>query len=461
MRSRSAALLLAVCLLALPSPGRADYDDALRAFEGGRDAVARRELAPLVRSGSPSALFLLGVMRETGRGTAKDPAGAARLYRRAADGGNVSAMVALGLLYYRGEGVGQSDARASAYFRKAADKGSARALYLLGLMRLSGRGGPTADAVGYLRRAVRAGSPEAAAVLGELLLAGRGVVANPAAAYAMALHALAGDRIEAATRQRLNALAANAKKALDPTVALRIEGKAPEERGAARGGGKGRGAAPKGQVITGTGFVVSRLGHVLTNAHVAAHCRRLMAVVDGRRMAASLLRADQDHDLALLRLAVAPPEALAFREGDALPPGVPVFAAGYPGRAALSGRMRVTAGKTRELAKGAGPRGEQAVTAEVLPGNSGGPLLDHAGHVAGVVAARRDTETTRRIAGDAPADMGFVVPLSVVKAFLARGQVPIVSAPSARRLDAAGIARTVSGKVVPLFCQTATSTHAP
>ncbi|MFU2207471.1 tetratricopeptide repeat-containing serine protease family protein [Solidesulfovibrio sp. C21] len=462
MNRRGATLLLVACLLALASPGLADYDDALRAFERGQDAVALRELAPLVKAGSPSALFLLGAMRETGRGGAKDPAGAARLYRQAAERGNTPAMTALGLLYYRGEGVAQSDAMASTYFRKAAGKGSARALYLLGLMRLSGRGGPTADAVGYLRRAVRAGSPEAAAVLGELLLAGRGVVGNPAAAYAMALDALAGDRIDAATRDRLTALAERAGKALDPTVALRIKGKARGQQGSRRRGhDDGPGGAPEGHVISGTGFVVSRLGHVLTNAHVAAHCRRLMAVVDGRRMAASLLRTDPGHDLALLRLAASPPEALVFREGDALPAGTPVYAAGYPGRAALSGRLRVSAGRTRELAPGAGPRREQAVTAEVLPGNSGGPLLDAAGHVAGVVAARRDTEGARRLAGDAPPDMGFVVPLGAVKVFLARGQVPIASAPSARTLDAAGIARAVSGKVVPLFCQTATSEHAP
>ncbi|MGE4535568.1 MAG: trypsin-like peptidase domain-containing protein [Desulfovibrio sp.] len=461
MNRRGATLLLVACLLALASPGLADYDDALRAFERGQDAVALRELAPLVKAGSPSALFLLGAMREAGRGGAKDPAGAARLYRQAAEGGNTPAMTALGLLYYRGEGVAQSDAMASKYFRKAAGKGSAQALYLLGLMRLSGRGGPTADAVGYLRRAVRAGSPEAAAVLGELLLTGRGVVRNPAAAYAMALDALAGDRIVAATRDRLTALAERAGKALDPTVALRIEGKARGRQGTDRRHGDGPGAAPKGPVITGTGFVVSRLGHVLTNAHVAAHCRRLMAVVDGKAMGASLLRADPNHDLALLRLAASPPEALIFREGDALPAGTPVYAAGYPGRAALTGRLRVTAGRTRELARGAGPGREQAVTAEVLPGNSGGPLLDAAGHVAGVVAARRDTEGARRVAGDAPPDMGFVVPLAAVKAFLARGQVPIASAPSARTLDAAGIAGAVSGKVVPLFCQTATSKHAP
>jgi len=295
MNRRGATLLLVVCLLALASPGLADYDDALRAFERGQDAVALRELAPLVKAGSPSALFLLGAMREAGRGGAKDPAGAARLYRQAAEGGNTPAMTALGLLYYRGEGVAQSDAMASTYFRKAAGKGSAQALYLLGLMRLSGRGGPTADAVGYLRRAVRAGSPEAAAVLGELLLTGRGVVRNPAAAYAMALDALAGDRIVAATRDRLTALAERAGKALDPTVALRIEGKARGQQGTDRGHGDGPGAAPKGPVITGTGFVVSRLGHVLTNAHVAAHCRRLMAVVDGKPMGASLLRADPEH----------------------------------------------------------------------------------------------------------------------------------------------------------------------
>lgn len=446
-----AGLTLLVALVTAIWPGRAtaDMDDALRALEGGQDARALKELAPLAAVGSPSARYLLGFMRETGRGGPADPAQAARLYRQAADGGNVPAMVALGRLYILGRGVDRNDARANALLRRAADEGSARALYLLGMLRLENRGGPAADAPRYLRRAIRAGSPEAAAMLGELLLAGRGVARDPAQAYQLALTALAGTNLEPATRARLTTLAASARKQLDPTVAVRLEGRAGKPSAAAK-----RAARPEAdhRVRTGTGFVVSRLGHVLTNAHVAAGCGRLFAVLDGRRVPASLVRVDRDDDLALLRLAEAPAQALLLREGEGVQPGASVYAVGYPGRRAVTGQVRITSGRIRLVAQGGRPAGRQAVTAEVLPGNSGGPLLDASGHVVGVVTARRDTEAAQKRLGDAPAEMGFVIALPVVRAFLAKGQIPIRTTPSGRVLDRSALLRSVSQTVLPLFC---------
>lgn len=441
-------LWLAVLAWLWPAGARADYDAALRAYSRGDDAAALRELTPLVRAGSPSALYLLGVMRENGRGGPRDAAEAAKLYRRAADGGNVPALTALAVLTLRGEGVPQSEARAGNLLSRAADKGSARALYLLGRMRLDNRGGPAVDAPRYLRRAVKAGSAEAAAELAELLLAGRLVGRDPAEAYRLILAAKTEGPDEAALRVRLDSLAAAARKQLDPTVALSIAAKAGRGDAAARSA-----KAPEpGQLRTGTGFVVSRLGHVLTCAHVVDGCGRLAALVDGKPMVARLSRLDREHDLALLVLPVPPSRSLAFREGQELPEGQEVHAVGYPGRAAQTGQARLTSGRTRVLAAQAGPSGDQAVTAVVLPGNSGGPLLDASGHVAGVVTARRDTDRTRAELGDAPAEMGFVVPLAQVKAFLARGQVPTTSAPAGRVLDAAALSATISGTVLPLYC---------
>lgn len=431
-----------------PFAARADYDAALRAVEQGDDAAAVRELAPLVRAGSPSALYLLGFLRENGRGGPRDPAAAATLYRQAAAGGNVPALTALAGLTLRGDGVPQNDARAGELLARAAAKGSARAWYLLGRMRLENRGGPPPDAPRYLRRAAKAGSAAAAADLAELLLTGRLVGRDPAEAYRLVLAARADAPDQAALRARLESLAGQARQQLDPTVALALAAKAGRA-----GSAKPPAQAPgQGQLRSGTGFVVSRLGHVLTCAHVVDGCPRLAARVEGKPMAVRLARLDRRDDLALLVLAVAPPRALAFREGDVLPEGLPVVAVGYPGRAALTGQVRLTAGRTRRVADRAGPRGDQAITAMVQPGNSGGPLLDASGHVAGVVSAKRNTAAIRQDLGDAPAEMGFVVPLARVKAFLAAGQTPTTSAPAGRILDASALAATVSGTVIPLYC---------
>lgn len=430
-----------------PSLGRADFDDALRAYERGDNAAVLRELKPLLASGSPPAFWLMGRMRQAGRGGPADAAEAARWYRKAADGGNVPAMLSLGELYLRGQGVAQSDGQAGDWFKKAAAKGSPHGLCLLGLMRLEGRLGPASDGPAYLRRAVAAGSPEAALALGELYLAGRVVPRDPGQAYRLALTGEGLVKTDGEIKTRLAALAAAAEKELPATTSLALRAKIQPDKPPPPA------PVPEDRIRTGTGFVVSRLGHVLTNAHVAMGCGRIDAVIDGRPVAATPVRFDPANDLALLKLAVAPSRALTFRESNTLAPETPVFAAGYPGERARTGRLRITSGRTRELASGAGDDKGVAVSAEVLPGNSGGPLLDGSGRVAGVVRARRDTDAVRERVGDGVPDVGFAVPLAEVKSFLARGQTPIVTAPSGQTLDEAALARELSGVVVPLFCR--------
>ncbi|KHK03504.1 tetratricopeptide repeat-containing serine protease family protein [Desulfovibrio sp. TomC] len=444
----------AVCGLGLmlglgcwPGIVRADFDAALKAYEGGDDAAALRELKPLLSSGNPSAAWLMGCMVEGGRGVSADAALAARWYRKAAEAGNVPAMLSLADLHLRGQGVPQSDARAGDWLKKAAAKGSSRALLALGLLRLDGRLGPASDAPAYLRRAVAAGSGEAAVVLGELYLAGRIVPRDPGQAYRLALTAETAGAGRGPMQSRLAALTAAAQKELPPATAQSLRA------GSDKAKTPSPPQSPPGQVRTGTGFVVSRLGHVLTNAHVASGCARIVAMVDGQAVGATVSRLDVAHDLALLKLAVAPSRVLSFREGSTVPPEVAVYAAGYPGERARTGEMRITSGHTRELAAGVGISGEVAISAEVLPGNSGGPLLDASGRVAGVVRARRDSEAVREQVGGGMADMGFAVPLAEVKAFLSRGQVPILTAPSGRTLDTAGLAQELSGTVLPLFCR--------
>ncbi|MYL83357.1 hypothetical protein GTA51_09485 [Desulfovibrio aerotolerans] len=441
---------LALLLALWPGTVRADFDDALKAYERGDDAAVLRELRPLLAAGSPSAAWLMGRMCAAGRsGGPADAAAAARWYRKAAAGGNVAAMLSLGELYWRGQGVPQNDGQAGDWFKKAAAKGAAQGWYLLGLMRLDGRLGPVSDAPGLLRRAVAAGSPEAAVTLGELFLEGRILPRDPGEAYRLALAGAAMPAAQGTVQHRLAALALAAEKELPAATAQAIRAKKqPQEPSKAV-------KTPAGQLRTGTGFVVSRLGHMLTNAHVANGCARIDAIIDGRPVAATPVRFDPGNDLALLKLAVAPPRALTFREGSIVAPGTAVFAAGYPGERARTGQLRITSGRTRELAAGAGDGKGVAVSAEVLPGNSGGPLLDGSGRVAGVVRARRDSDAVRERMGGGVADMGFVVPLAEVKAFLSRGQTPIATAPSGRTLDEAALARELSGMVVPLFCQPA------
>ena len=145
-----------------------------------------------------------------------------------------------------------------------------------------------------------------------------------------------------------------------------------------------------GRRVEGTGFVYAP-ERVMTNAHVVAGVERPMVEVDGDLVESRVVLYDPARDLAVLVVPglVAPP--LAFQPKLAQS-GDGAIVVGYP----QDGPFRPVAARISgsQDARGFDIYGEQTVTreiyalrGEVLPGNSGGPLLDLEGRVYGVVFA--------------------------------------------------------------------------
>lgn len=173
----------------------------------------------------------------------------------------------------------------------------------------------------------------------------------------------------------------------------------------------------------GTGFVVTETGEVLTNRHVIANCRSLS--IDGNP--AVVLAEDQTFDLALLKaegLAGVAPVTFA-RDPARLNSDVTV--AGYP-LPDLLGGLNITRGSVTSL-KGIGGDGiNMQISAPVQPGNSGGPVVNAAGQVVGVVVAKLDAAYAQKEFGDIPQNVNFAIRGEIAKLFLAQNGVdPVIS----------------------------------
>lgn len=147
---------------------------------------------------------------------------------------------------------------------------------------------------------------------------------------------------------------------------------------------------PNNPAGTGSGFVISSDGYMVTNSHVINGATRIEASLpDGRTFLAHTLGDDPATDIAVLKIEGENLATLAFGESDRLQVGQIAIAIGNP----FGFQYSVTAGVVSALGRTLRSQNGRLIDdviqtdAALNPGNSGGPLVDSYGRVIGVNTA--------------------------------------------------------------------------
>jgi|GEM_PF-6637785 len=212
---------------------------------------------------------------------------------------------------------------------------------------------------------------------------------------------------------------------------------------------------------TGTGFLVSPQGHILTNSHVVDACSDVEIITDTSKQPVTIAATDQSNDLALLKAVPWGQPALPFRESNRIRLGERVTILGYPLQTLVSTALTLTSGNVSALSGIGNDVRVLQFTAPIQPGNSGGPVLDASGLVIGIVYAKLSSSGMAKATGELPQNVNWALKASTVKEFLDTKEIRYRSEPERSPVELTAIGDAARGAIVRVHCLTSRPTTNP
>ncbi|GAB3324921.1 trypsin-like peptidase domain-containing protein [Larkinella ripae] len=174
-----------------------------------------------------------------------------------------------------------------------------------------------------------------------------------------------------------------AKKVSQSVVQIKVSGRLKEGQPPVRGRSQPDGG-------TGSGFLISSDGYIITNNHVVVGANRIeVALPDGRDFEASLIGCDPATDIAVIKIYGEGLKAIRFADSRQVQVGQIAIAVGNPYGFQYSVTAGVVSALGRTLRSESGRLIDDVIQtdASLNPGNSGGPLVNSQGDVIGVNTA--------------------------------------------------------------------------
>ncbi len=205
---------------------------------------------------------------------------------------------------------------------------------------------------------------------------------------------------------------------------------------------------------SGTGFVVSATGHIITNNHVVDGCVGDIKgnLTGGVPVVLRVVSKDPANDMALLQGPADIFKSFAKIRGRSMRSGDGVTAIGFPFRGLLSSDFTVTTGIVSSLSGIKNDSRMLQISAAIQPGNSGGPLIDSSGQIVGIVSEKLNALGVLRVTGAIPENINFAIKTGAIRDFLDNSVVAYETAAAGAELKTSDIADAARAWTLLITC---------
>lgn len=203
---------------------------------------------------------------------------------------------------------------------------------------------------------------------------------------------------------------------------------------------------------SGTAFAVTSQGHLITNYHVISGCTALTFQIPGSAASdVTVIATNETFDLALLRTDI-PTTAASFHNRSRVRLGDDVVVYGFPLLGDLSSQGNLTSGVVSALTGLNDDLSNFQISAQIQPGNSGGPVFDRYGAVAGVVVSTANQDYFARQSGNIPQNVNFAITADITQTFLRANNIRYQLTENTEELRTADIAEQAVAMTGALLC---------
>ena len=223
---------------------------------------------------------------------------------------------------------------------------------------------------------------------------------------------------------------------------------------------------------SGSGFFVSKLGHVITNEHVVKDCKSVTVGDNAnKQVTANVVETDVRNDLALLKISsmemasantktlvaklgvkIVPLASQGLLRSDNVELGEDVVVAGFPFADIFSNTIKITKGVVSAKRGMGNDSGQFQIDAAVQKGSSGGPIYDEKGNIIGVVVSQLDRLKVAKAIGSLPENVNFGIKASTVKQFLNLSGLPSSWSKRSKSMSTKEIAKIAENQTVMVMC---------